>query len=164
VQPLLLTSTESPKTDEAPTRQPAREPDVGRHSPGNGDGVLLPVPERSSIGRRILRSVAGFLIMTLTAALTAFVVSSALQSYGDRAKDVMMTWGSSLAGSSSTWQSRGDEAKRMVKGAWALSLDWLMKNSPLRVDTVAKSSNSTNEASNREAARSVAQKPASVAA
>src|SRR5262249_23638719 len=60
VQPLLLTSTESPKTDEAPTRQPAREPDVGRHSPGNGDGVLLPVPERSSIGRRILRSVAGF--------------------------------------------------------------------------------------------------------
>jgi hypothetical protein len=168
VQPLRLASTESPKTDEAPTRQPAREPEVGRNSPGNGVGVargVLPAPERPSIGRRILRSVAGFLIMTLAAALTAFVVSSALQSYGDRAKDVVMTWGS-LAGSSSAWQSRGDEAKRIVKEAWALSLDWLKKNSSLRVDTVAKSSTSTNEASNREAAlsASVAQKSAPVAA
>jgi hypothetical protein len=112
-----------------------------------------------------LRSVAGFLIMTLAAALTAFVVSSAL-TYGDRAKDVVMTWGSSLAGSSSAWQSRGEEAKRIVKEAWAFSLDWLTKNSPLRVDTVAKSSPSTNAASNREAAlsASVAQKPAPVAA
>ena len=163
VQPLPLASTESPRTGEAPTRQSAREPEIGRHSPGNGVGVglgMLPPPKRPSIGRRILRSVAGFLIMTLTAALTAFVISSALQSYGDRAKDVVMTWGSSLAGSSSAWQSRGDEAKRIVKEAWALSLDWLMKNSPLRVDTVAKSSTSTNQASNT----SVAQKPAPVAA
>jgi hypothetical protein len=165
VQPLPLASTESPRTDEAPTRQSARE----RSSPGNGVGVargVLPTPERPSIGRRILRSVTGFLIMTLAAALTAFVVSSALQSYGDRAKDVVMTWGSSLAGSSSAWQSRGDEAKRIVKEAWAFSLDWLMKNSPLRVDSVAKSSPSTNAASNREAAlsASVAQKPAPVAA
>jgi hypothetical protein len=71
-----------------------------------------------------------------------------------------MTWGSSLAGSSSDWQSRGDEAKMMVKEAWASSINWLMKNSPLQVDTVAKGSTSTNQASNT----SVAQKPAPVAA
>jgi hypothetical protein len=113
-----------------------------------------------------LRSVAGFLVMTLTAALTALLISFAL-THGDRAKEMVMTWGSSLAGSSSDWQSRGDEAKMMVKEAWASSINWLMKNSPLRVDTVAKQKGSAaaGEASKREAAlsASVAQKPAPVA-
>ena len=31
---------------------------------------------------------------------------------------------------SSAWQSRGDEAKRMVKEAWTSSLDWVMKKLP----------------------------------
>jgi hypothetical protein len=163
-QPFPLASTESPRADEAPTREPMRDPDVGRNSPRGA----LPAAERPSIGRRIFRSVAGFFMMTLTAALTAFVVSSALQSYGDRAKDVVMTWGSSLGGSSSAWQSRGDEAKRMVKEAWASSVDWVMKNSPLRADTAAKQKGSAanGEAFNREAALSaaVAQKPAPVPA
>jgi len=79
-----------------------------------------------------------------------------------------MTWGSSLAGPSSAWQSRGDEAKMMVKEAWASSIDWLMKNSPLGINPVAKqkSSTSTDEVPKREAAlsASVAQKAPPVAA
>src|SRR5215475_7300086 len=123
--------------------------------------------ERRSIGRRIFRGVASFLIMTLTAALTAFLISFAL-TYGDRAKEMVMTWGSSLAGPSSAWQSRGDEAKMMVKEAWASSIDWLMKNSPLGINPVAKqkSSTSPDQAPKREAAlsASVAQKAPPVAA
>jgi len=79
-----------------------------------------------------------------------------------------MTWGPSLAGPSSAWQSRGDEAKRMVKKAWASSSDWLMKNSPLGVEPVAKqkSSASSDKGSKREAVLppSVAQKPPPVTA
>jgi hypothetical protein len=79
-----------------------------------------------------------------------------------------MTWGSSLAGSSSDWQSRGDEAKMMVKEAWASSIKWLTENSPLGLDPVAKqkSSASTDGGSKRETAltASVAQKAPPVAA
>jgi hypothetical protein len=161
-QSLRLAPKEPQRIDEAPTRELARDPEVGRKTLGNGIGVArgaFPASERPSIGRRIFRGFASFVIMTLTAALTALLISFAL-TYGDRAKEMVMTWGSSLAGSSSDWQSRGDEAKMMVKEAWASSINWLMKNSPLQVDTVAKGSTSTNQASNT----SVAQKPAPVAA
>ena len=171
VQSFPVASKELPRADEAPAGKPPRDPDVGRNSSDNGIGVArgaLPAAERPSLGRRIFRSVAGFFIMALTAVLTSIVVSSALQSHGDGAKEVVMTWGSSLGGSSSTWQSRGDEAKRMVKEAWASSLDWLMKNSPLGVDTAAKQkgSTSTGQVSTREAvlSASVAKKPAPVTA
>ena len=171
VQSFPVASKESPRADKAPAGKPPPDPDVGRNSSDNGIGVArgaLPPAERPSLGRRIFRSVAGFFIMALTAVLTSIVVSSALQSHGDGAKEVVMTWGSSLGGSSSTCQSRGDEAKRVVEEAWASSLDWLMKNSPLGVDTVAKQkgSTSTGQVSTREAvlSASVAQKPAPVAA
>ena len=62
--------------------------------------------------------------MTLSAVLTSIVVNYALQSHGDEAKEIVMAWGSSLSGSSSTWQSRGDDA------AWTSSLDWLVKKLP----------------------------------
>ena len=79
-----------------------------------------------------------------------------------------MTWGSSLAGSSSDWKWRSDEAKMMVKEAWASSIEWLTENSPLGLDPVAKqkSSASTDGASKRETAltASVAQKAPPVAA
>ena len=170
VQPFPRASTEAPKADGAQSRGPTRDLDVAYNSSSNGIGAArgaLPAAERPSIGRRIFRGVASFLIMTLTAALTAFLISFAL-TYGDRAKEMVMTWGSSLAGSSSAWQSRGDEAKMMVKGAWASSINWLMKNSPLGIDPVAKQKSpaSTDEASKREAAlsASVAQKPLPVAA
>ena len=39
---------------------------------------------------------------------------------------------------SSAWQSRGDEAKRMVKEAWTSSLDWVMKKLPPDVDIADK--------------------------
>ena len=73
-----------------------------------------------------------------------------------------------MAGSSSDWQPRGDEAKMMVKEAWASSIKWLTENSPLGLDPVAKqkSSASTDGASKRETAltASVAQKAPPVAA
>ena len=160
----------APKGPQRIDEVPTREPEVGRKIRDNSIGAArgaLPAAERQSIGRRILRGVASFLIMTLTAALTAFVISFAL-THGDRAKEMVMTWGSSLAGSSSDWKWRSDEAKMVVKEVWASSIDWLMKNSPLRFDTVAeqKGSASTGQASKREAApsASVAQKPAPVAA
>jgi len=79
-----------------------------------------------------------------------------------------MAWGSSLGGSSSAWQSRGDEAKRMAKEAWASSLDWLMKKLPPDVAIAAKQKGSSlaREVSIRDAAPSisVAGKPPPVAA
>ena len=96
VQPFPVASKESPRAHEAPAGKPPRDPDVGRNSSDNGIGVArgaLPAAERPSLGRRIFRSVAGFFIMALTAVLTSIVVSSALQSHGDGAKEVVMTWG-----------------------------------------------------------------------
>jgi F0F1-type ATP synthase membrane subunit c/vacuolar-type H+-ATPase subunit K len=169
VQPFPRALTEAPRADSAQSRGPTRDLDVAHNSSSNGIGAargVLPAAERPSIAGRIFRGVASFLIMTLTAALTAFLISFAL-THGDRVKEIVMTWGSSLAGSSSDWQSRGDEAKMMVKEAWASSIKWLIKNSPLRVDTVAKQKGSppTGETSKREAAlsASVAQRPAPVA-
>src|SRR6516165_8448366 len=166
VQPFPRASTEAPRADAATqSRAPTRDLDVSNSSFSNGIGAahgVLPAAERRSIGRRIFRGLASFLIMTLAAALTAFLISFAL-TYGDRAKEMVMTWGSSLAGPSSAWQSRGDEAKMMVKEAWASS-----KNSPLGINPVAKqkSSTSTDQAPKREAAlsASVAQKATHVAA
>jgi len=171
VQPFPRASTEAPRADAAAqSRGPTRDLDVSNSSFSNGIGAahgVLPAAERRSIGRRIFRGLASFLIMTLAAALTAFLISFAL-TYGDRAKEMVMTWGSSLAGPSSAWQSRGDEAKMMVKEAWASSINWLMKNSPLGINPVAKqkSSTSTDQAPKREAAlsASVAQKAPPVAA
>src|SRR5215831_7124302 len=171
VQPFPRASTEAPRADAAAqSRRPTRGLDVPNNLFSDGIGAargVLPAAERRSIGRRIFRGVASFLIMTLAAALTAFLISFAL-TYGDRAKEMVMTWGSSLAGPSSTWQSRGDEAKMMVKEAWASSINWLMKNSPLGNNPVAKqkSSTSTDEVPKREAAlsASVAQKAPPVAA
>src|SRR5262245_23997511 len=171
VQPFPRASTEALRADPAAqSRGPTRDLDVPNNSFSDGTGAargVLPAAERRSIGRRIFRGVASFLITTLTAALTAFLISFAL-TYGDRAKEMVMTWGSSLAGPSSAWQSRGDEAKMMVKEAWASSINWLMKNSPLGINPVAKqkSSTSTDEAPKREAAlsASVAQKAPPVVA
>src|SRR5262249_14739536 len=171
VQPFPRASTEALRVDAAAqSRGPTRDLDVPNNS--FSDGIcaargVLPAAERRSIGRRIFRGVASFLIMTLTAALTAFLISFAL-TYGDRAKEMVMTWGSSLAGPSSAWQSRGDGAKMLGKEAWASSINWLMKNSPLGINPVAKqkSSTSNDEAPKREAAlsASVAQKAPPVAA
>lgn len=147
MQPFPLTSKNSSRFDEAPTREPARDRDVGRNSSDKSIGLArapLPAAEQLSISRRIFRSVAGFLIMALTAVLTSIVVSSALQSHGDKAKEMVMTWGSSLGGSSSAWQSRGDEAKRMVEEAWASSLAWLVKKLPPDVAIAAKQKDSTS--------------------
>ena len=78
-----------------------------------------------------------------------------------------MTWGSSLGGSSSAWQSRGDEAKRMVEEAWASSLAWLVKKLPPDVAIAAKQKDSTSasQVSIRDAvtSTSVAQKAPPVA-
>jgi len=171
VQPFPRASTEAQRADAAAqSRGPTRDLDVPNNSFSDGIGAargVLPAAERRSIGRRIFRGFASFLIMILTAALTAFLISFAL-TYGDRAKEMVMTWGSSLAGPSSAWQSRGDEAKMMVKEAWASSINWLMKNSPPGINPVAKqkSSTSTGEPPKREAAlsASVAQKAPPVAA
>ena len=170
VQPFPRALTEAPRADSAQSRGPTRDLDVAHNSSSNGIGAardVLPAAERPSIAGRIFRGVASFLIMTLTAALTAFLISFAL-THGDRVKEIVMTWGSSLAGSSSDWQSRGDEAKMMVKEAWASSIKWLTENSPLGLDPVAKqkSSASTDGASKRETAltASVAQKAPPVAA
>jgi len=171
VQPFPRASTEAPRAHAAAqSRGPTRGLDVPNNSFSDGIGAargVLPAAERRSMGRRIFRGVASFLIMTLAAALTAFLISFAL-TYGDRAKEMVMTWGSSLAGPSSAWQSRGDEAKMMVKEAWASSINWLMKNSPLGINPVAKqkSSTPTDQAPKREAAlsASVAQKATPVAA
>jgi hypothetical protein len=170
VQPFPLASKDSSRSDEAPTREPARDLDVGRNSSDKSIGLArarLPAAEQPSIGRRIFRSVASFFIMALSAVLTSIVVSSALQSHGYEAKEMVMTWGSSLDGSSSAWQSRGDEAKRMVKEAWTSSLDWLIKKLPPDVDLAAKqkSSSPASQVSTRAAApsTSVADKPAPVA-
>jgi hypothetical protein len=190
VQPFPLGSKDSPKADEAPTREPARDPDIGHNSSDNSIGLArAPLPaarssiyastpssslndqsasDRPSIGRRIFRSVASFFIMALIAVLTSIAVSSALQSHGDETKEMVRTWASSLDGSSSAWQSRGNEAKRMVKEAWASSLDWLMKKLPPDVDIAAKQKGSSpaSQVSTRDAAHStsVAEKPAPVAA
>jgi hypothetical protein len=170
VQPFPL-SKDSLRSDQVPPREPAGNPDGGRNPFKNSIGMArapLPAAERPSIGRRMFRSVASFFIMALSAVLTSIVVSSALQSHGNEAKEMVMTWGSSLGGSSSTWQSRGDEAKRMVKEAWASSLDWLTKKLPPDVDNGAKQkgSNPAREVSIRDASpsTSVAGKPPPVAA
>ena len=170
VQPFPRAPTEAPRADGAQSRALTRDLDVAHNSSSNGIGAAqgaLPAAERPSVSRRIFRGVASFLIMIMAAALTAFLISFAL-TYGDRAKEMVMTWGSSLASPSSAWQSRGDEAKRMVKKAWTSSSDWLMKNSPLGVDPVAKqkSSASSDKGSKLEAVLppSVAQKPPPVAA
>src|SRR5262249_47020142 len=101
VQPFPRASTEALRVDAAAhSRGPTRDLDVPNNSFSDGIGAdrgVLPAAERRSIGRRIFRGVASFLIMTLTAALTAFLISFAL-TYGDRAKEMVMTWGSSLAG------------------------------------------------------------------
>jgi hypothetical protein len=93
-------------------------------------------------------------------------VNSVLQSHGDEAKEIVMAWGSSLGGSSSTWQSRGDEAKRAVKEAWTSSLDWLVKKLPPDIAAKQKGSSSTGQMSTRDAvlSASVVPKSASVAA
>ena len=171
VQPFPLASKDSLRSDQVPPREPARDPDVERNSFKNGIGMArapLPAAEQPSIGRRMFRRVASFFIMALSAVLTSIVVSSALQSHGYEAKEMIMAWGSSLGGSSSAWQSRGDEAKRMAKEAWASSLDWLMKKLPPDVDIAAKQKGSSpaREVSIRDAAPSisVAGKPPPVAA
>src|SRR5262249_3191935 len=82
MQPFPLTPKDSSRFDEAPTREPARDRDVGRNSSDKSIGLARapsPAAEQLSISRRIFRSVAGFLIMALTAVLTSIVVSSALQ-------------------------------------------------------------------------------------
>src|SRR5262245_23058313 len=170
VQPFPL-SKDPLRSDQVLPREPAGNPDGGRNPFKNSIGMArapLPAAEQPSIGRRMIRSVASFFIMALSAVLTSIVVSSALQSHGDVAKEVVMTWGSSLGGSSSTWQSRGDEAKRMVKEAWTSSLDWLMKKLPPDVDIGAKQkgSNPAREVTIRDAtpSTSVAGKPPPVAA
>jgi hypothetical protein len=148
VQPFPRALTEAPRADSAQSRGPTRDLDVAHNSSSNGIGAargVLPAAERPSIAGRIFRGVASFLIMTLTAALTAFLISFAL-THGDRVKEIVMTWGSSLAGSSSDWQSRGDEAKMMVKEAWASSIKWLTENSPLGLDPVAKQKSSASKA------------------
>jgi hypothetical protein len=168
-QPFPLASKDSSRSDHAPIRASARA-DVGRNLSDKSialAGARLPAAEQPSMGRRIFRSVASFFIMALSAVLTSIVVSSALQSHGHEAKEMVMTWGSTLGGSSSAWQSPGDEAKTMVKEAWASSLDWLMKKLPPDVDIVAKqkSSSPASQVSSRAAApsTSVADKPAPVA-
>jgi hypothetical protein len=184
VQPFPLGSKDSPKADNAPTREPARDPDIGHNSSDNSIRLArAPLPaarssiyastpssslndqsasEGPSIGRRIFRSIASFFIMALTAVLIGIAASSALQSHGDEAKEMLRTW------ASSAWQSRGNEAKRMVKEAWASSLDWLMKKLPPSIDIAAKQKGSSpaSQVSTRDAARStsVAEKPAPVAA
>src|SRR5262245_34783945 len=171
VQSFPRASTEAPRADVAQSRAVTRDLDVAHNSSSsNGIGAArgaLPAAERPSVSRRIFRGVASFLIMIMAAALTAFLISFAL-TYGDRAKEMVMTWGSSLASPSSAWQSRVDEAKWMVKKAWTSSSDWLMKNSPLGVDPVAKqkSSASSDKGSKLEAVLppSVAQTPPPVAA
>src|SRR5262249_34149189 len=169
VQPFPLASKDSSRFDDAPIRASARA-DVGRNLSDKSNGLAgarLPAVEQPSMGRRIFRSVASFFIMAMSAVLTSIVVSSALQSHGHEAKEMVMIWGSSLGGSSSAWQSRGDEAKKMVKEAWTSSLDWLMKKLPPDVDIVAKqkSSSPASQVSTRTAApsTSVADKPAPVA-
>ena len=97
---------------------------------------------KPSIGRRAFRSVAHFFITALIAVLIGVAASSAWQSYGDDAKEMVRTWAPSLDRLSSAWQSRSDEAKRMIK-TWALSLDGLMKKSPPDVDIAAKQKGSS---------------------
>ena len=167
VRPFPLSS----RSDEAPTREPAHDWDVGRNASEKSIGLArapLPAADQPATGKRIFRSFASFFIMALSAVLTSIVVSSALQSHGEEAKEMVMTWGSSLGGSSSVWQSRGDDAKRMVKEAWASSLDWLIKKLPPDVDiaTKQKGSDPVTQVSTRHAAPSTsgAQKPAPVAA
>src|SRR5262245_9497193 len=106
VQPFPL-SKDSLRSDQVLLREPAGNPDGGRNPFKNSIGMArapLPAAERPSIGRRMFRSVASFFIMALSAVLTSIVVSSALQSPGDEAKEIDMTWGASVSGSSFTWQ------------------------------------------------------------
>jgi hypothetical protein len=67
---------------------------------------------------------------------------------------------------SSAWQSRGDEAKRMVKEAWTSSLDWVIKKLPPDVDLAGKQKGSSpaGQVSTRDLAlpASVVQNPAPV--
>ncbi|MGB8578958.1 MAG: hypothetical protein WCD56_20715, partial [Pseudolabrys sp.] len=143
VQPVPLVSKDLPTAEEARSGEPARDPDAGRDST---DQHIRMVREsasgKPSIGRRAFRSVAHFFITALIAVLIGVAASSAWQSYGDDAKEMVRTWAPSLDRLSSTWQSRSDEAKRMIK-TWALSLDWLMKKSPPDVDIAAKQKGSS---------------------
>src|SRR5215470_1803246 len=75
VQPLPRASTEAPRADAAQSRAVTQDLDVAHNSSSsNGIGAArgaLPVTERPSVSRRIFRGVASFLIMIMTAALTA---------------------------------------------------------------------------------------------
>jgi hypothetical protein len=142
-QPFPLASKDLPTAEEARSGEPARDPDAGRDS---SDQHIRMVREsasgKPSIGRRAFRSVVHFFITALIAVLIGVGASSAWQSYGDDAKEMVRTWAPSLDRLSSAWQSRGDEAKRMIK-TWALSLDGLMKKSPPDVDIAAKQKGSS---------------------
>src|SRR5262245_13436626 len=74
VQPFPRASTEALKADAAAqSRGPTLDLGVPNNSFSDGTGAtrgVLPAAEKRSIGRRIFRGVASFLIMTLTAALT----------------------------------------------------------------------------------------------
>jgi hypothetical protein len=163
VQPLQLGSKSSPKSDEVPTREPARHPDVGRNSSESGIGMArtpLQAAEQPSPGRRVFRGIASFFTTALIAFLIGILVISAWQSHGDEAKAMIRTW------ASSAWQSRGD-AQRMVNEAWTSSLDWLMKKLPPDVDIAGKQKGFSPAAqlSTRDAAlsASVVQNPVPVA-
>src|SRR6516164_11290983 len=66
VQPFPRASTEAPRADAAAqSRGPTRDLDVSNSSFSNGIGAahgVLPAAERRSIGRRIFRGLASFLI------------------------------------------------------------------------------------------------------
>ena len=164
VQPFPLVSKNSPRSDEVPTREPTRYPDV-RHNPSESgietSRTPLPAAEQPSLGRRIFRGIAGFFTKALIAFLIGILVISAWQSHGDEAKAMIRTW------ASSAWQSRGDDAKRMVKEAWTSSLDWVMKKLPPDVDIAGKQKgfSPAGQVSTRDAASSasVVQNPVPVA-
>jgi hypothetical protein len=161
VQPFPLASKDPSRSNEVPTHEPARHPDVGRNSSEKMARTPLPAVERPSLARRIFHSVASFFITALIAVVTGILVSSAWQVHGNEAKAMVRTW------ASSAWQSRGDEAKRMVKEAWTSSLDWVVKKLPPDVDLAGKQKGSSpvGQVSTRDAAlsASVVQNPAPVA-
>ncbi len=124
------------------------------------------VDDRPLISRQTSRSIARFAIMVLIATLSGIVVSSAWQSYGDEAKQIVRTWASSLNGLPS---ARGDETKRIIN-LWAASVDWLRKTFSGDADMVAarKGSSSAGQISARDGglsqSTSSVQKPVPVAA